>query len=98
MRCTVLFASPRGERSNTLALLGPWLEAWRSGRDTRPEVFSLYDMDIKPLLRLPGLSERLAAPACVVRDDMSAPFSAVCCKATCSCWPRPSTPGSAHRP
>ena len=47
MRCTVLFASPRGERSNTLALLGPWLEAWhQAGHEAR--VFSLYDMDIKP--------------------------------------------------
>lgn len=76
MRCTVLFASPRGEMSNTLALLGPWLEAWhQAGHEAR--VFSLYDMDIKPCSACRGCQNDWQRPACVVQDDMQPIFGSV---------------------
>ena len=76
MRCTVLFASPRGERSNTLALLGPWLEAWhQAGHKAR--VFSLYDMDIKPCSACRDCQNDWQRPACVVQDDMQPIFGSV---------------------
>lgn len=76
MRCTVLFASPRGERSNTLALLGPWLEAWhQAGHEAR--VFSLYDMDIQPCSACRGCQNDWQRPACVVQDDMQPIFGSV---------------------
>lgn len=76
MRCTVLFASPRGERSNTLALLGPWLKAWhQAGHEAR--VFSLYDMDIKPCSACRGCQNDWQRPACVVQDDMQPIFGSV---------------------
>lgn len=76
MRCTVLFASPRGERSNTLALLGTWLEAWhQAGHEAR--VFSLYDMDIKPCSACRGCQNDWQRPACVVQDDMQPIFGSV---------------------
>lgn len=76
MRCTVLFASPRGERSNTLALLGTWLEAWhQAGHEAR--VFSLYGMDIKPCSACRGCQNDWQRPACVVQDDMQPIFGSV---------------------
>ena len=76
MRCTVLFASPRGERSNTLALLRPWLDAWRqAGHEAR--VFSLYDMDIKPCSACRGCQNDWQRPACVTQDDMQPIFDSV---------------------
>ncbi len=73
MRCTVLFASPRGERSNTLALLGTWLEAWhQAGHEA--EVFSLYDMDIQPCTACRCCQSDWQRPACVVQDDMQPIF------------------------
>ena len=76
MRCTVLFASPRGERSNTLALLGPWLEAWhQAGHEAR--VFSLYDMNIKPCSACRSCQNDWQRPACVVQDDMQPIFGSV---------------------
>ena len=76
MRCTVLFASPRGERSNTLALLRPWLNAWRqAGHEA--EVFSLYDMNIKPCTACRGCQNDWQRPACVVQDDMQPIFDSV---------------------
>ena len=76
MRCTVLFASPRGERSNTLALLRPWLETWRRAGH-KAEVFSLYGMDIKPCTACRGCQSDWQSPACVKRDDMSFIFDSV---------------------
>lgn len=76
MRCTVLFASPRGERSNTLALLRPWLDAWRqAGHEA--EVFSLYDMNIKPCTACRGCQNDWQRPACVTQDDMQPIFDSV---------------------
>lgn len=76
MRCTVLFASPRGEGSNTLALLRPWLETWRqAGHEA--EVFSLYDMDIQPCTACRCCQSDWQHPACVTRDDMSSIFDSV---------------------
>ena len=76
MRCTVLFASPRGERSNTLALLRPWLETWRRAGH-KAEVFSLYGMDIQPCTACRGCQSDWQSPACVKRDDMSFIFDSV---------------------
>lgn len=76
MRCTVLFASPRGEGSNTLALLRPWLETWRqAGHEA--EVFSLYDMDIQPCTACRCCQSDWQHAACVTRDDMSSIFDSV---------------------
>ena len=76
MRCTVQFASPRGEGSNTLALLRPWLETWRqAGHEA--EVFSLYDMDIQPCTACRCCQSDWQHPACVTRDDMSSIFDSV---------------------
>lgn len=76
MRCTVLFASPRGEKSNTLALLRPWLDAWRqAGHEA--EVFSLYDMNIKPCTACRGCQNDWQRPACVTQDDMQPIFDSV---------------------
>lgn len=76
MRCTVLFASPRGEGSNTLALLRPWLETWRqAGHEA--EVFSLYDMDIKPCSACRCCQSDWQHPACVVQDDVQPIFGSV---------------------
>ena len=47
MICTVLFASPRGERSNTRALLAPVTGLLEQAGHTL-QVFSLYDLDIRP--------------------------------------------------
>ena len=76
MRCTVLLASPRGEKSNTLALLRPWLETWRQAGH-KAEVFSLYGMDIKPCTACRGCQNDWQRPACVVQDDMQAIFDSV---------------------
>ena len=76
MRCTVLFASPRGEKSNTLALLRPWLDAWRqAGHEA--EVFSLYDMNIRPCTACRSCQNDWQRPACVVQDDMPPIFDSV---------------------
>ena len=76
MHCTVLFASPRGEGSNTLALLRPWLETWRqAGHEA--EVFSLYDMDIKPCSACRCCQSDWQHPACVVQDDVQPIFGSV---------------------
>lgn len=76
MRCTVLFASPRGEKSNTLALLRPWLDAWRqAGHEA--EVFSLYDMNIKPCTACRGCQNDWQRPVCVTQDDMQPIFDSV---------------------
>ena len=76
MRCTVLFASPRGEKSNTLALLRPWLDAWRqAGHEA--EVFSLYDMDIQSCTACRGCQNDWQRPVCVMQDDMQPIFDSV---------------------
>ncbi len=76
MRCTVLFASPRGEQSNTLALLRLWLEAWRQAGHTA-EVFSLYDLDIRPCAACRCCQRDWQHPACVIADDMPLIFDSL---------------------
>lgn len=76
MHCTVLFASPRGEKSNTLALLRPWLEVWKAAGN-EVEVFSLYGMDIKPCTACRICQNDWQHPACAVRDDMQPIFESV---------------------
>ena len=76
MKCTVLFASPRGEASNTLAVTRPVTDAlaqagWEVAR------FSLYDMDIQPCRACRGCQMDWEHPACVLADDMPAIFDAV---------------------
>ncbi len=76
MHMTVFFASPRGEHSNTRALLGPFLDTWRAAGHTAEE-FSLYDLHIEPCRACRGCQQDWERPACVIADDMTPPFDAV---------------------
>ena len=76
MKCTVLFASPRGEASNTLAVTRPVTDALtQAGWEV--ERFSLYDMDIQPCRACRGCQRDWEHPACVLRDDMQPIFESV---------------------
>lgn len=76
MKCTVLFASPRGEVSNTLAVTRPVTDALtQAGWEV--ERFSLYDMDIQPCRACRGCQRDWEHPACVLRDDMQPIFESV---------------------
>ena len=76
MKCTVLFASPRGEASNTLAVTRPVTDALtQAGWEV--ERFSLYDMDIQPCRACRGCQSDWEHPACVLRDDMQPIFESV---------------------
>ena len=78
MKCTVLFASPRGEASNTLAVTRPVTDALtQAGWEV--ERFSLYDMDIQPCRACRGCQMDWEHPACVLADDMPAIFDAALC-------------------
>lgn len=76
MRCTVLFASPRGAQSNTLALLRPWLDVWRQAGN-EAQVFSLYGADIRPCVACRRCQEDWQHPACVLPDDMAPVFDSI---------------------
>lgn len=76
MHCCVLFASPRGKNSNTLALLTPFLEEWHRLGHTH-EVFSLYDMNLSGCRACRGCQSDWTQPACVIQDDMQPVFEAV---------------------
>lgn len=76
MKCCVLFASPRGKESNTLALLQEWLEGW-SDAGHEAQVFSLYDMNISGCRACRGCQSDWERPACVIEDDMQPIFDAV---------------------
>lgn len=53
MKCCVLFASPRRERSNTRALLAEFLDVWRSaGHDA--VCHSLYEETTSPCVACRG--------------------------------------------
>ena len=69
MKATVLFASPRGRESNTMALLRPALETWR-GAGHEAEVFSLYDLHIEGCLACRCCQTDWQQPACAIDDDM----------------------------
>lgn len=76
MRACVLFASPRGEDSNTLALTNLFLDTWRkAGHEA--EVFSLYDLSIAPCRACRVCQQDHAAPHCTIRDDMDDIFESV---------------------
>lgn len=76
MKATVLFASPRGKESNTMALLRPVLETWR-GAGHEAEVFSLYDLRIEGCLACRGCQADWQQPACVIDDDMQPIFRSI---------------------
>ncbi len=76
VKCTVLFASPRGEASNTLAVTRPVTDALtQAGWEV--ERFSLYDMDIQPCRACRGCQRDWEHPACILRDDMQPIFESV---------------------
>ena len=76
MKCTILFASPRGEESNTLFLSRAFQEEWTVlGHEA--EFFSLYDLDIAPCRACRGCQQDWEHPACVVRDDMDTIFQSI---------------------
>lgn len=69
MRACILFASPRGKDSNTLALLRVFLDEWyAAGHEA--EVFSLYDLDIAPCRACRGCQSDHSSPGCAINDDM----------------------------
>ena len=76
MICTVLFASPRGEASNTRALLTPVLHILQQAGYTVRE-FSLYDMEIRPCQACRGCQTDHTRPGCVLDDDMSPVFDSI---------------------
>lgn len=76
MKCTVLFASPRGEASNTLAMTRPVADALeQAGWEVK--WFSLYDLHISPCRACRGCQRDWAHPACVLHDDMQPIFESV---------------------
>ena len=74
MKCCVLFASPRGEQSNTHALMTEFLEAWHAAGHTSA-VHSLYDLTIRPCLACRGCQQDWSGPNCVIDDDMTDIFA-----------------------
>ena len=76
MHACILFASPRGKDSNTLALTNLFLDTWRkAGHEA--ELFSLYDLDIAPCRACRVCQQDHAAPHCTIRDDMDDIFDSV---------------------
>jgi len=76
MRACVIFASPRGEDSNTRAILHTFLDAWRdAGHEA--EIFSLYDLSIAPCRACRACQTDHSAPNCAIRDDMAPIFESV---------------------
>ena len=74
MKCCVLFASPRGEQSNTRALMTEFLEAWHAAGHISV-VHSLYDLTIRPCLACRGCQRDWSGPNCVIDDDMTEIFA-----------------------
>ncbi len=76
MRACILFASPRGENSNTLALTDIFLDTWRkAGHEA--EVFSLYDLSIAPCRACRACQVDHTAPNCAICDGMTPIFESV---------------------
>lgn len=73
MKCCVLFASPRGNESNTRALLTEFLDEWHSAGHSAV-LHSLYDETITPCMACRGCQQDWSAPGCVIDDDMTAIF------------------------
>lgn len=76
MKCTILFASPRGEQSNTLFLTRAFQSEWTAMGHTA-DFFSLYDLSIAPCRACRGCQQDWEHPACVIRDDMDAIFESI---------------------
>lgn len=76
MKCTVLFASPRGEASNTLAMTRPVADALTQA-GWAVEWFSLYDLNLQPCYACRGCQRDWEHPACVLHDDMQPIFESV---------------------
>ena len=76
MRTCVLFASPRREASNTLAVTNIFLDAWRAAGH-RAEVFPLYDLSIAPCRACRACQNDHAAPNCAIHDDMDDIFESI---------------------
>lgn len=76
MKATVLFASPRGRESNTMALLRPVLETWR-GAGHEAEVYALYDLRIEGCRACRCCQADWQQPACVIDDDMQPIFRSI---------------------
>ena len=74
MKCCVLFASPRGEQSNTRALMTEFLDVWHAAGHTSV-VYSLYDLTIRPCLACRGCQRDWSGPNCVIDDDMTGIFA-----------------------
>lgn len=74
MKCCVLFASPRGNESNTRALLVEFLSEWRAAGHTAV-IHPLYDESISPCMACRGCQWDWDTPACVIDDDMTAVFA-----------------------
>ena len=74
MHCCVLFASPRGKESNTLALTNEFLAAWHAAGNSST-FHSLYDLNISPCRACRGCQGDFTAPACVIDDDMTDIFT-----------------------
>lgn len=76
MKCTILFASPRGEQSNTLFLTRAFQSEWTAMGHTA-DFFSLYDLSIAPCRACRGCQQDWEHPACVIQDDMDAIFESI---------------------
>jgi multimeric flavodoxin WrbA len=76
MRACVLFASPRGKESNTIALTNIFLDTWRAAGH-EAEVFSLYDLEIAPCCACRACQVDHTSPSCAIHDDMAAIFESI---------------------
>lgn len=73
MRACILFASPRGEHSNTRALVDIFLNTWcEAGHEA--EVFSLYDLNIAPCRACRACQMDHTSSSCAIHDDMAPIF------------------------
>ena len=76
MRACILFASPRGKESNTLALTDIFLDTWReTGHEA--EIFSLYDLSIAPCRACRACQADHTVPDCAIGDDMAPIFHSI---------------------
>ena len=76
MKCCVLFASPRKEKSNTLALVRPFIAEWKKAGHS-VDFFSLYDLDIFSCRACRSCQMDWKKPGCMIHDDMDAIFDSV---------------------
>ncbi len=76
MHCCVLFASPRGDVSNTMALLRLFRESWTAAGHTM-ELFPLYELSVAPCRACRLCQQDHTTPNCAIDDDMTPIFDAV---------------------